>query len=126
MLQRYSDTLAYVTMDGSEIRELMHPTVQGNHNQSLAEATVPAGTKTLLHKHIVSEELYHITRGEGLMTLDDAHFKVEVGDTLCIPPGTSHCIEATTSDSLVLLCCCSPAYSHADTLILEPKKVGSS
>jgi 1,4-dihydroxy-2-naphthoyl-CoA synthase len=69
--QGYKDATPYLTKDGSEIRELMHPSVQGNKQQSLAEATVPVGGKSLLHKHMVTEELYHITRGRGLMTLGD-------------------------------------------------------
>lgn len=68
MRQPYTTVIPYITKDGSEIRELMHPSFQGNKLQSLAEATVPVGTKTLLHKHAVTEELYHITRGSGLMT----------------------------------------------------------
>ena len=40
----------YVTKDGSEIRELMHPTVHGNRQQSLAEATVAPGAQTALHQ----------------------------------------------------------------------------
>lgn len=119
MRQAYADVPAYQTKDGSEIRELMHPAVQGNHAQSLAEATVPAGTRTLLHRHALTEELYHITAGEGRMTLGDAQFNVAVGDTICIPPGTPHCIEAIGTTPLKLLCCCAPAYAHEDTELLE-------
>lgn len=119
MYQNYAAVPPYITKDGSEIRELMHPAVQGNRNQSLAEATLPAGTRTMLHRHLVTEEIYHITAGEGQMTLGAAPFKVGVGDTIGIAPGTAHCIEASTSGALVLLCCCSPAYSHTDTEILE-------
>ena len=67
----------------------------------------------------MTEEIYHITAGEGQMTLGADLFKVGVGDTICIAPGTAHCIEASTTGALVLLCCCSPAYSHTDTEILE-------
>lgn len=119
MRQPYSTVPAYVTKDGSEIRELMHPRVHGNRAQSLAEATVPAGTWTLLHRHAVTEELYHITAGAGLMTLGDRRFPVAVGDTILIAPGTPHRIEAVGNAPLVLLCCCSPAYSHADTQLLD-------
>jgi len=108
----------YATKDGSEIRELMHPTVHGNRKQSLAEATVPAGTRTLLHRHGVTEELYHITQGEGRMTLSAEQFTVRAGDTILIPPGTPHCIEATGAEPLRLLCCCAPAYAHDDTELL--------
>jgi len=119
MRQVYQEVPAYLTKDGSEIRELMHPTVHGNQAQSLAEATVPLGTRTLLHRHAVTEELYHITAGEGLMTLGAEQFHVRVGDTLCIPPGTPHCIEALGTVPLKLLCCCAPAYAHDDTELLE-------
>ncbi len=121
LYQHYAAVPPYITRDGSEIRELMHPAVQGNRNQSLAEATLPAGTRTMLHRHLVTEEIYHITAGEGEMTLGAgaAPFKAGVGDTICIPPGTAHCIEASTTGALVLPCCCSPAYSDADTEILE-------
>ena len=119
LYQHYAAVCPYITKDGSEVRELMHPAVQGNRNQSLAEATLPAGTRTMLHRHLVTEEIYHITAGEGQMILGADLFKVGVGDTICIAQGTAHCIEASTTGALVLLCCCSPAYSHADTEILE-------
>ena len=123
MRQRYADVPAYVTKDGSGIRELMHPNVHGNRNQSLAEATVPAGTRTVLHRHNRTEELYHITSGCGWMTLGVDRFEVGAGDTICISPGMPHCVEATGTENLVLLCCCSPAYAHDDTELLE---VGAS
>jgi len=53
------------------------------------------------------------------MTLGQEHFPVQPGDTVCIPPGTPHCIEATGEAPLKLLCCCSPAYEHADTELLQ-------
>ena len=118
MRQTYASVTAYRTKDGSKIRELMHPTVQGNKNQSLAEATVPVGGKTLRHKHLVTEELYHITQGHGLMHLGDETFEVFVGDTICIEPGTEHGITNLGTESLVLLCCCSPAYAHDDTVLV--------
>jgi len=43
-----ADIAAYITRDGSEICELMHPDHHGCREQSLAEAVVPAGTRTLL------------------------------------------------------------------------------
>jgi mannose-6-phosphate isomerase-like protein (cupin superfamily) len=116
---RYADNEVYITKDGSGIRELMHPGQHGNTNQSLAEATVPPGVTTLLHKHAISEEIYFITGGAGKMMLDDSEFEVGKGDTICIPPGASHQIQNTGSSMLVFLCCCSPAYSHEDTELLE-------
>jgi mannose-6-phosphate isomerase-like protein (cupin superfamily) len=119
MKTTYAETVAYITRDGSEIRELMHPAQHGNRAQSLAEATVEPGARTTLHRHALTEELYHITAGRGIMTLGDTHFAVAVGDTVLIPPGTLHQIEATGAEPLRILCCCCPPYSHDDTELLE-------
>ena len=119
MRTRYADVPPYVTKDGSTIRELMHPAAHGNRLQSLAEATIDAGARTQLHRHALTEELYHVTAGTGLMTLGDATLEVGAGDTVLIPPGTPHCIEATGTEPLRILCCCSPPYSHEDTELLH-------
>ncbi|MBI5107618.1 MAG: cupin domain-containing protein [Rhodocyclales bacterium] len=116
---RYAEIPVYITKDGSEIRELMHPAVHGNRLQSLAEATVAAGRRTLLHRHARTEELYHVTAGRGRMTLGDARMEVGAGDTVHIAPGTPHCIEALGAEPLRILCCCTPPYSHEDTELLE-------
>ncbi len=118
MLTRYDRQPAYQTKDGSVIRELMHPGVHGNRNQSLAEARVAAGQQTALHRHIASEELYHVSAGEGLMTLGEERFAIRPGDTIAIAPNTPHCVKNTGPDELVILCCCSPPYAHDDTELL--------
>jgi mannose-6-phosphate isomerase-like protein (cupin superfamily) len=114
----YRSAEAFVTRDGSLIRELMHPARHGNTQLSLAEATVPAGTTTLLHRHRRTEEIYHVTAGAGHMTLGTDQFAIAPGDTVCIPPGTPHCVANTGDTDLVILCACAPAYSHDDTELL--------
>lgn len=118
MRTRYAEITAYITKDGSEIRELMHPQQHGNYSQSLAEAIVQPGHTTRLHRHRTSEELYHITQGYGRMILGNEEFDVTRGDTVCILPGTKHCIANTGTEPLHVLCSCSPAYSHDDTELL--------
>ena len=105
----YFEVAPYVTKDGSEIRELMHPAHHGNRTQSLAEATVAPLVKTALHRHSETEEIYHITQGQGRMTLGADTFDVVTGETVCIPPGTPHCIENTGREALRILCACAPA-----------------
>jgi mannose-6-phosphate isomerase-like protein (cupin superfamily) len=117
-LTHYRDSEPYITKDGSVIRELMHPARQGNRHQSLAEAIVPVGKTTTLHRHHRSEELYYFLAGEGRMTLGEEILVVTVGDTVCIPPGTAHCLTNTGNVDLRLLCCCAPPYSHEDTELL--------
>jgi mannose-6-phosphate isomerase-like protein (cupin superfamily) len=113
------DTVAdYVTKDGSIIRELLHPDSSAVRQQSLAEARVAPGEITALHLHQQSEEIYHITQGQGRMRLGDREFDVQSGDSIVIAPGTPHCIRNTGSIELRILCACSPAYQHADTELL--------
>jgi len=108
----------YITKDGSEIRELLHPDQHAVRRQSLAEAVVPPGTTIQLHRHEISEEIYHVTRGHGLMTLGSEQFAITVGDSIAIAPGTPHRVENNGSEPLHILCCCAPAYSHDDTVLL--------
>jgi len=53
------------------------------------------------------------------MTLGEEQFDVIVGDTICIPPGTPHCIKNMGTEALHILCMCSPPYNHDDTDLLE-------
>lgn len=108
-----------VTKDGSIIRELMHPALHGNRVQSLAEALVPPGAKTKLHRHHASEEIYCFTEGRGTMRLGEREFAVQAGDTICIPAGAPHCVMNTGEAVLRILCACAPPYAHDDTEILD-------
>ena len=119
MKTEYAAVPAFITKDGSEIRELMHPSAHPVRSQSLAEATVAPGQTTALHRHFRSEELYHITAGQGRMTLAEKQFDVRLGDTVCIPPGTPHCVANTGTAPLHILCCCAPPYAHDDTELLQ-------
>ena len=62
---------AFVTKDGSEIRELLAHRNSVVRNQSLAEARVPVGGSTLGHFHPVAEEIYYITDGTGRIRVGD-------------------------------------------------------
>lgn len=118
MRTRYKEIKEFITKDGSIIRELMHPQQHGNKAQSLAEAIVPPGASTLLHQHHKTEEIYHFTGGRGRMRLGNREFEVAAGDTVCIVPGTPHSLTNDGGEPLVLLCACTPAYSHEDTELL--------
>ena len=115
---RASDGVAFVTKDGSLVRELMHPAKHACRAQSLAEALVEPGAVTALHLHRATEELYFILEGSGEMTLGAQVFMVAAGDTVCIAPGTAHRIRNTGADRLRILCSCTPAYRDDDTELL--------
>jgi mannose-6-phosphate isomerase-like protein (cupin superfamily) len=110
----------FITLDGSEIRELAGVPTGNAANQSLAQATVLPGATTEAHYHRTSEEIYLFTAGAGWMILGDDEAAVRAGDCVVIPPGIEHQLVNDGPAPLVLLCCCSPPYSHEDTVITTP------
>jgi len=114
-----SDAPPFITKDGSEIRELLAHRNSAIRNQSLAEARVPVGGSTQEHYHARTEEIYYITAGAGRLRIENETHDVKVGDAIAIPPGRRHKLWNTGTETLKLLCCCAPAYEHADTIITE-------
>jgi len=118
-IKNLNDLAPFTTKDGSEIRELLAHRNSVIRNQSLAEARLPVGGSTQEHYHIQTEEIYYITHGTGRMRIDHETREVKVGDAIAIPPGQKHKLWNTGVEPLRLLCCCTPAYEHHDTVITE-------
>ena len=112
-----SRVAAFITKDGSEIRELLGGSNSCVRNQTLAEARLPAGGSTTPHHHVKTEEIYFILAGQALMRVGQETVTVGPGDAIAIPPGSSHQIANTGSDVLRFLCCCAPGYQHDDTIL---------
>jgi mannose-6-phosphate isomerase-like protein (cupin superfamily) len=108
---------AFITKDGSEIRELLAHRNSCVRNQSLAEARLPVGAATTPHFHPLTEEIYYILAGVGSMRVGDEVRDVGPGDAIAIPPGAYHQLSNTGAETLRFLCCCAPAYEHEDTIL---------
>lgn len=108
----------FTTKDGSEIRELLAHRNSQIRNQSLAEARLPVGARTMRHRHPQTEEIYYILEGRGEMELDGQRRLVQPGDAIAIPPGVPHQISNAGEITLKFLCCCAPGYEHDDTEML--------
>lgn len=106
---------SYVTKDGSRVWELFHPDSSAVEGFSVAEAVVEPGQGTEAHRHRLSQEVYYVLEGSGVMRLGEDAFIVACGDAILIPPGTSHSIKNSGADALHILCTCCPPYSHDDT-----------
>lgn len=115
----YSEVANSITKDGSIIRELMHPSTHKAEKQSLAEAIIPQNQSTKLHRHTTSEEIYYVLSGSGTMQIEDRNFSIDKGNSICIAPGESHNVINIGLQDLVILCCCTPPYSHDDTVIID-------
>jgi mannose-6-phosphate isomerase-like protein (cupin superfamily) len=118
-IKNLKEVPSFTTKDGSEIRELLAHRNSAIRNQSLAEARLPAGGATQEHYHVHTEEIYYITNGTGRIRIDGEVRELKPGDAIAIPPGQKHKLWNTGNDTLRLLCCCSPAYEHVDTIITE-------
>src|SRR2546422_8146285 len=118
-IKNLNEVPAFITKDGSEIRELLAYRNSAIRNQSLAEARLPLGGSTQEHYHARTEEIYFITAGQGRMRIDGENAEVKAGDAIAIPPGKRHKLWNTGRETLRLLCCCSPSYEHSDTFITE-------
>jgi len=118
-VQNLNEVAAFITKDGSEIRELLAHRNSAIRNQSLAEARVPVGGSTREHYHSKTEEIYYITAGAGRMRIESETRAVKPGDAIAIPPGQRHKLWNTGDETLQLFCCCAPGYEHADTVITE-------
>jgi mannose-6-phosphate isomerase-like protein (cupin superfamily) len=117
-----NDVPAFITKDGSEIRELLAPRNSCLRNQSLAEANLPIGASTTPHHHRATEEIYYILEGSGLMKIGDESRPVSVGDAIAIPPGQVHTITNTGTCVLKFLCCCAPGYENSDTILVDENR----
>ena len=109
----------FITADGSQIRELMHPNFSEARNQSLAEATLLPGGATTEHYHPRAEEIYYVLRGTARLRVETETRDLAPGDVALIPPGARHKIWNVGDGELVFLCCCAPAYAHDDTILTE-------
>jgi len=116
---RQTEITPFITKDGSQVRELIHPKVHGNQRQSLAEAVVPPHGATHPHRHLKSEEIYHVLEGEGRLALAETAIVIAKGDSVYIPPRTVHSLVNLRSVPLRILCCCSPPYDHDDTVLAD-------
>jgi mannose-6-phosphate isomerase-like protein (cupin superfamily) len=116
-ISRIDTADGFITDDGSTIHELAGRVSLPTVNQSLAQATLEIGGETTEHFHIEAEEIYYFTSGSGRMRLGEAECDVRSGDCIVIPPGVKHKLWNTAEEPLRLLCCCSPAYRHEDTVL---------
>jgi mannose-6-phosphate isomerase-like protein (cupin superfamily) len=117
-VRNLNEVSAFITKDGSEIRELLAHRNSCIQKQSLAEARLPPGRATVPHYHPVTEEIYYVLEGRGGMEIDGEARAVGPGDAIAIPPGATHQMTNTGIAPLRFLCCCAPAYEHEDTVLV--------
>lgn len=115
IVRRHAEAVPFTTTDGSTIRSLLDLANAPVELQSLAEATLEPGQATQRHVHRVSEEIYYLLDGAGLMEVDGETARVGPGDAVLIPPGAWHRLTNDGAVPLRMLCCCAPPWRADDT-----------
>ena len=124
-LRRSDEVKPFVTKDKSMIREFFHPLheiageIPRNITFSIALAAVKPGKRTLRHIHEASHEFYYITQGAGIIQLNSQKLQIKENTLIYIPAKTRHTVTNTGKDDLLILCICSPPYTHEDTRIVQ-------
>ncbi len=116
-ISRLEQRPAFVTADGSTIRELAGLPSGNASQQSLAEASISPRGETVEHYHRTTEEIYLFVRGAGRMRLGDEEADIRAGDMVVIAPGIKHKLWNPGPEPLVLFCCCAPPYRDEDTVL---------
>ena len=125
LLRRSADVKPFVTKDESLIWEFFHPLHETSGKASkaipfsIALAVVKPGKRTLRHIHEASAEFYYITRGVGVIQLNNQKEPIEENTLIHIPAKTKHTVTNTGKEDLLILCVCNPPYNHEDTKIVE-------
>ena len=109
------------------IAEVLWQEFPGHHGGALSKALVSeenSGSKRIdyrissyepmafveEHVHQVQEQIYHVLKGEGILTLNDEKKLMREHDYVYIPPGVRHSFSNTGLDPLVFLVVTTPAH----------------
>jgi quercetin dioxygenase-like cupin family protein len=120
-----SDKIAFT----GHIAEVLWQEFPGHHGGALSKALVSeenSGSKRIDyrissyepmafvedHVHQVQEQIYHVLKGEGILTLNDERKLMREHDYVYIPPGVRHSFSNTGLDTLVFLVITTPTHDN--------------
>jgi mannose-6-phosphate isomerase-like protein (cupin superfamily) len=97
-----------------EAIELINEETAGSTKVSLAKLIIKPGAKSQLHFHLLTEEIYFILKGSGIITIEDKEFKVKPGDAIFLPLRARHHIWNSGEVDLVFVCADAPVFDSND------------
>ena len=114
----------YEADDKAVAREIASPSNSRARELSIADIMIPAGVAVKPHYQKVTEEIYSVTGGEGVMIIDGVEQKIGVGDAVAFRPGERHSVRNESKAALRLIVTCTPAWTP-DCLIFDEPPSGS-
>jgi len=110
-LRRVADRPEIVALDGSRLRELVHPERDGTGlPYSVAVAWVDPGCATAPHRLHEESELYYVVRGRGRMHVGAERREIGPGDAVLVPAGVEQWVECAGAEPLEVLLVVSPPW----------------
>jgi len=105
--------------DNAVARQIVSPSNSRAKKISMADIIIPAGVEVKRHHHPVAEEIYYITAGEGVMTINGASRRVGKGDAIVIEPGDVHTFVNDTKADVRMIVTSTPAWTP-DSIVFNP------
>ncbi len=110
----------YEADDKAVAREIASPSNSRARELSIADIMIPAGVAVKPHYQKVTEEIYSVTGGEGVMIIDGVEQKIGVGDAVAFRPGERHSVRNESKAALRLIVTCTPAWTPDCLIFDEP------
>lgn len=118
LIKNIKDIPSFLAGDHTFIKEVLHPKNDAIEiGYSLAHATLPVEATSLPHL-LHGSEVYFITKGQGIVFIDDEQKAVSVGDMVFIPPRAKQYIQNTGKVELEFLCIVHPEWKAAEEELL--------
>lgn len=118
-IRNINETEYFTAADGCKVTETFGIPTTKTKEGSVAYCIVPPKIKLFVHKHTF-REWYIITKGQGLMVMNEETQEVHSGDNIQIPAGTWHSIENLSArETLELYCFCTPAFNLEGTIMKD-------
>jgi mannose-6-phosphate isomerase-like protein (cupin superfamily) len=118
LIKNIKNIPSFLAGDHTYIKEVLHPNNDNISIQySLAHATLPIGETSLPHL-LHGSEVYFITKGQGIVFINDEQKAVSVGDMVFIPPRAKQYIQNTGDEPLEFLCIVHPEWKAEEEELL--------
>jgi len=118
LIKNIKDIPSFLAGDHTLIKEVLHPdNDKVEIGYSLAHATLPVGETSLPHL-LHGSEVYFITKGEGIVFINEEQQAVKVGDMVFIPAKATQSIQNTGEEVLEFLCIVYPKWQASEEELL--------
>ena len=91
------------TQHGGVIRVLLSPAIAGTTSGTMGICILKPGETLAEHRHSDSEEMFYITNGSCVVSMDGVNYRAEAGQAVLIPKNVRHSLHSTGKGNLVIV-----------------------